>query len=180
MGAGQITTCNGKINIGNGKIATNNCQPCTSGGGGGNPCTNAASSIAIVGYSDTMIAVCADQTNAVAGDCVWDGTFQFFARTCSYSNAQCFAGGPCFDCSFNGKRMWEFEPPGESVIWYGVNSQTGAGQAGWFTMQITGQNGQNSGEVVWEGTMQNTNGTFAGTYTKTGGCGAGPATLTLG
>jgi hypothetical protein len=36
-------------------------------------------------------------------------------------------------------------------------------------MQITGQNGQNSGEIVWQGSKTTGPG-FSGIYTRTGGC----------
>ena len=139
-------------------------QPCGCGSSGyTNPCLNAPSSVAIVNYTDSYFTACADATVAVPGDCVWDGVFDYFdPQTCAYSNRYCFDGNTCFDCSYNGHRMWEFQPPGISSVWYNSASKT-------FFMQITGQNGQNSGEIVWQGSKTSGPG-FSGTYTRTGGC----------
>ena len=127
------------------------------------PCVNAPTSLAILDYSDTYFSPCPDATPAVPGDCVWDGVFDYFdAQTCAYSNRYCFDGNGCFDCSYNGHRMWEFQPPGISSVWYNAASKT-------FFMQITGQNGQNSGEIVWQGSKTAGPG-FSGTYNWTGGC----------
>ena len=139
-------------------------QSCCCGSAGyTNPCTNAPTSLAIVNYTNTYFTPCADATPAEAGDCVWDGVFDYFdPQTCTYSNRYCFSGNGCFDCSFNGARMWEFPPPGISSVWYDAASKT-------FFLQITGQNGQNSGEIVWQGSKSTGPG-FSGTYTRTGGC----------
>jgi hypothetical protein len=139
-------------------------QPCCCGSSSyTNPCVNAPGSLAILNYTDSYFTPCPDATAAVSGDCVWDGVFDYFdAQTCSYSNRYCFDGNSCFDCSFNGKRMWEFQPPGISSVWYNAGSKT-------FFMQITCQNGQNSGEIVWQG-GKTTGPGFSGTYTRTGGC----------
>ncbi len=139
-------------------------QPCCCGSSGySDPCINAPSSLAILNYTDSYFTPCADATAAVAGDCVWDGIFDFFyPQNCAYSNRYCFAGNGCFDCSFNGKRMWEFQPPGISSVWYNGTNKT-------FFMQITGQNGPDSGEIVWQGSKTTGPG-FSGTYTRTGGC----------
>ncbi len=128
-----------------------------------NPCLNAPSSLAIANYTDSYFTACSDATPAVPGDCVWDGVFDYFdPQTCAYSNRYCFDGNGCFDCSYNGHRMWEFQPPGISSVWYNATSKT-------FFLQITGQNGQNSGEIVWQGSKTIGPG-FSGTYTRTGGC----------
>ncbi len=139
-------------------------QPCCCGTAAySNPCVNAPSSLAILNYTDTYFTPCPDSTAAVAGDCVWDGVFDYFdPESCAYSNRYCFAGNGCFDCSFNGKRMWEFQPPGISSVWYNSASKT-------YFMQITGQNGPDSGEIVWSGTKTTGPG-FSGIYTRTGGC----------
>ncbi len=137
-------------------------QPCCCGSSGyGNPCTGSPSSLAILGYTDTYFSPCADATAAEPGDCVWDGVFDYFyPEQCSYSNRACFDGSPCFDCSFHGKRMWEFPPPGISSVWY---------SGGTFFMQIVCQNAPGTGEIVWQGSKATGPG-FSGTYTRTGGC----------
>ncbi len=128
-----------------------------------NPCADTPSSLAILNYTDSYFTPCPDGTPAVPGDCVWDGIFDYFyPQACSYSNRYCFDGNGCFDCSFHGVRMWEFQPPGISSVWYSPASKT-------FLMQITGQNGQNSGEIVWQGSKATGPG-FTGIYTRTGGC----------
>ncbi len=133
-----------------------------------NPCVGAPSAIAILDYDDSYFAGCGNCMAAIAGDCVWDGTFQYFdAATCQYSAAQCFNGATfgsnpfCFDCSFNHQRMWQFNPPGLPTVAY--NSSTGV-----FTLTLTCQTGQNVGQIVWQGSK--TGGGFSGIYTRTGGC----------
>ncbi len=129
-----------------------------------NPCANAPSAIAILNYSDTYFSPCADCTAALSADCTWDGTFQYFdAAACTFSNGQCFSGANgCFACKFHAVRMWQFDPPGVSSVWYNAGTNT-------FFMQIICQNAPSGGEIVWQG--QKIGGSsFSGTYTRTGGC----------
>lgn len=137
---------------------------CCCGSSSANPCVHNPSSIAIYNYTNTYFSAGPDCTPAIAGDCVWDGTFQVFdATTCTYTNGQCFSGANgCYDCSFDGVRMWEFSPPGISSVWYDSSTTT-------FYMQIICQNGPGSGEIVWQGSQVGGS-TFSGTYNRTGGC----------
>lgn len=141
--------------------ASGACNCC---GGGGNPCVNAPSAIAILDYTDRYFSPCTDCMAALPADCPWDGTFQYFdPGSCTFANSQCFNGyNGCYACHFNGVRMWEFPPPGTSYVSY--NANTGA-----FYMQIVCQNGQNSGEIVWAGSRASAD-SFSGIYTRTGGC----------
>ncbi|HTV48051.1 MAG TPA: hypothetical protein VMG59_06365 [Phycisphaerae bacterium] len=136
-------------------------------------CTvNPPSSVAIVGYYDGMIDLssCTGLYDKISSDCVWDGTFQAFdPSACLWTNAQCFNGDPCWDCSISGKRMWPLDPPGLSQVYYV--------SPGLWELQISIQNGASTGTIVWQG--QNSSGYASGVYTKTGGCAAGPATLTI-
>ena len=128
------------------------------------PCVSAPSSLAILDYTDSYFdpAACSGAYNRISTDCVWDGTFQAFdPSSCTFTNAQCFNGDPCWDCCFNGKRMWPLDPPGISSVWYEASTET-------FYMLISGQTGSSSGSVVWQGSK--TDGNFSGVYTRTGGC----------
>ncbi len=179
--AGGVSTCGGKINTGNGKIAVNNGQSggCgCSGGGAADPCANAPSTLAIVGYTDTYFDACTSCDLSVASDCPWGGVFYFVSNTtpCQYSNYQCFDGTlyngqNCYDCEISGRRMCQVDPPGPSQITY--DPTTGS-----FTLQITCFQGSTySGYIVWAGEQSGTS--FAGTYTRTGGCDTHP-TITVG
>lgn len=139
------------------------CGDCTA-----DPCAGAPSAIAILDYDDSYFTGCSNCMAAIPGDCIWDGTFQFFdVGSCTYSAAQCFNGASfgnnpfCFDCSFNNQRMWQFNPPGLPTVAY--DSSTGI-----FTFTLTCQIGQNAGQIVWQGTK--TGGDFSGVYNRTGGC----------
>ena len=148
-------------------------DPCCCGSSySGNPCQTTLTSIAIYNYSNTYFTACTDCTAGIAGDCVWDGTFQVFdATNCTFTNGQCFSGANgCYDCTFDGVRMWEFSPPGISSVWYDSSTTT-------FYMQIICQNGGGSGEIVWEGSK--VGGGWSGTYNRTGGCATVPATATI-
>ena len=146
---------------------------CCGGSGGANPCANNPSSIAIYNYTDSYFSACPDCAPALAGDCVWDGTFQVFdSAACAYTNGQCFSGANgCYCCDFDGVRLWEFSPPGISRLWYDSSSNT-------FFMQIVCQNGSNSGQIVWQGSKAG-GGTFSGAYNRTGGCAGVPATVQI-
>ena len=139
---------------------------CCSGSSPADPCANPATSLAITGYFDGFFTPCTDCTNAIASDCVWDGTFLLVNTTpCGYSNYPCFNGTlyngqNCYDCQMSGKRMCQLDPPGPSQITYDPTS-------GIFTLQITCQNAT-GGEIIWQG--QQSGGSFTGTYQRIGGC----------
>lgn len=183
MASGTIGTCNGKINIGSGKIGTGTCTPCSSGGGG-TPCTGTLpSSISIVGYSSSLFTSCAGYYPTVAGDCAWTGIFDYLYH-CAYSNRACFAGNGCFDCSIGPMRMWEYQPPGISAVGTAAGMvANGLSGYSWVNgnqyCAIAIQNGADSGEWLWIGSASYA-GTFATTYTRVGGCSPTPASLTLG
>ncbi len=141
----------------NGQLEPCEDPSCTS------PCADAPSNLAIPDYTDIYFMPCPDGTPPVPGDCVWDRVFDYFdSQTCSYSNRYCFDGGSCFDCSFNEYRTWEFQPPVISDVWYEIANNA-------LYMQITGQNGQDSSEIVGQG-RKITGPGFSGIYAWTSGC----------